>query len=392
MLNLANRVQHVKPSPTIAVATKARVLRNEGRDIISLGIGEPDFDTPEHIKQAGIDAIREGFTKYTPVDGIPDLKAAIINKFKRDNQLNYEADQIIVSVGAKQGIFNLCQALLSAGDEVIIPAPYWVSYPDIVRLANATPVIVSSTADMHYKITPEQLEKAITKKTKLLILNSPSNPSGVAYTKSELQALGEVLNKHPEIFILTDDIYEHILWSGPFVNILNACPSLYDRTVVLNGVSKAYAMTGWRIGYSAGPASIIKTMKIIQSQSTSGACSIAQKASVAALNGDQSIVAHMVKAFHERHDYVFGRLSALSDVHVTPADGTFYLFPNVKANIERLGLPDDIAFAEKLLEKEGLALVPGTAFGTPGAVRISYATDVETLRDAMDRLERFMNK
>jgi aspartate aminotransferase len=391
MLNLANRVQHVKPSATIAVAAKARTLRAAGRDIISLGIGEPDFDTPDHIKQAAIDAIHAGFTKYTPVDGIPDLKNAIMTKFKRENHLDYELNQIIVSVGAKQGIFNLCQALLSAGDEVIIPAPYWVSYPDIVRLADATPVILNTTTEMRYKITPEQLEQAITPKTKLLFLNSPSNPSGVAYTHAELQALGEVLLKHPKVFILTDDIYEHILWSGTFVNILNACPELYDRTVVLNGVSKAYAMTGWRIGYAAGPASVVATMKIIQSQSTSGPCSIAQKAAVEALDGDQSVVTTMVEAFHERHDYVFNRLNVLPEVQVTPADGTFYLFPNVQTSIDRLGLNDDIAFAEALLDKTGLAVVPGSAFGTPGCVRLSYATDLDTLRDAMDRLHDFMD-
>jgi aspartate aminotransferase len=390
MPNLANRVQHVKPSATIAVAAKARALRAAGRDIISLSIGEPDFDTPDHIKQAAIDAIHAGFTKYTPVDGIPDLKNAIITKFKRENALDYELNQIIVSVGAKQGIFNLCQALLSTGDEVIIPAPYWVSYPDIVRLANATPVILNTTTEMRYKITPEQLEQAITPKTKLFFLNSPSNPSGVAYTHAELQALGEVLLKHPDVFILTDDIYEHILWSGSFVNILNACPRLYDRTVVLNGVSKAYAMTGWRIGYAGGPASLIATMKIIQSQSTSGPCSISQKAAVAALDSDQSIVTTMVKAFHERHDYVFKRLSALPEIQVTPADGTFYLFPNVQVSIDRLGLADDVTFAEALLDKTGLALVPGTAFGTPGCVRLSYATDLDTLHDAMDRLQDFM--
>ena len=391
MLNLANRVQHVKPSSTIAVAAKARALRAAGRDIISLSIGEPDFDTPDHIKQAAIEAIHAGFTKYTPVDGIPDLKNAIITKFKRENNLDYELNQIIVSVGAKQGIFNLCQALLNAGDEVIIPAPYWVSYPDIVRLADATPVILNATTDMRHKITPNQLEQAITPKTRLLFLNSPSNPSGVAYTHDELQALSEVLLKHPHVFILTDDIYEHILWSGPFVNILNACPRLYDRTVVLNGVSKAYAMTGWRIGYAGGPAPLIATMKMIQSQSTSGPCSISQKAAVAALNGDQSVVTTMVNAFHERHDYVFNRLSALPEVQVTPADGTFYLFPNVQTSMSRLGFSDDITFAEALLDKTGLALVPGSAFGAPGCIRLSYATDLETLRDAMDRLQQFIS-
>ncbi len=390
MTQLATRLQPVKPSPTLAVSAKAQALRKEGRDIIGLGTGEPDFDTPEHIKQAGIQAIEAGFTKYTAVDGIPELKDAIISKFKRDNGLDYTPNQILVSVGGKQSIFNLCQAYLNPGDEVLIPAPYWVSYPDIALLAGAKPIVLSTTAKARYKITAEQLKASITPKTKLLFLNSPSNPSGIAYTHDELKALADVLLEHPNILIATDDMYEHILWSGPFVNILDACPELYSRTVVLNGVSKAYAMTGWRIGFAGGPEPLIKAMKLIQSQSTSNPCSIAQKAAVAALNGDQSVVKTMVQAFHERHHYLIERLSAMPLVDVIPADGTFYLFPDVSKAIQALHLEDDIAFARALLEKKGVALVPGTAFGTPGCIRLSFATDLETLKDAMNRLESFM--
>jgi len=390
MFELAKRLEPVKPSPTLAVAAKAAALRKAGLDIIGLGTGEPDFDTPDHVKQAAIQAIEAGFTKYTPVDGTPELKEAIIAKFKRDNGLDYQPNQILVSSGGKQSSFNLCQALLNPGDEVIIPAPYWVSYPDMALLAGGKPVVISATTEQRYKITPEQLEAAITPKTKLLFLNSPSNPSGMAYTFAELEALGNVLLKHPNIIIATDDMYEHILWSGPFVNILDACPELFARTVVLNGVSKAYAMTGWRIGYAGGPAKLIKAMKIIQSQSTSNPCSISQKAAVAALNGPQNVIQTMVQAFHERHDYLIKRLDAMPGIQVLPADGTFYLFPNVQTIIERLGLADDVAFTEALLDDVGIALVPGTAFGTPGCIRLSFATDLDTLKEAMDRLERFI--
>ena len=383
------RVQQVKASPTLVVAEKAAQMAAQGLDVISLGVGEPDFDTPEHIKAAGIDAIHQGFTKYTAVDGIAELKQAIIAKFKRDNQLDYEPKQILVSVGGKQSCYNLCQALLNDGDEVLIPAPYWVSYPDMVLLAGGKPVIVPSTIETQYKITPEDLAKAITPKTKLLFINSPSNPSGVAYSLQELQALGEVLMQHPHIIIATDDMYEHIIWSRPFVNILNACPGLYDRTLGLNGVSKAYAMTGWRIGYAAGPAAIIGAMKTIQSQSTSNPCSIAQKAAVAALNGGYDSIHLMVKAFQERHEYVVARLKCIVGINVIPADGTFYIFPSVQALIEQHGFANDIEFSERLLQKEGLALVPGSAFGIEGCIRLSFAVSMDTLRDALDRLARF---
>ncbi|KTD60452.1 aspartate aminotransferase [Legionella santicrucis] len=386
---LATRVQKVKPSPTLAVAAKATQMRAQGHDVINLGTGEPDFDTPNYIKEAAILAIQQGHTKYTAVDGIPELKEAIKNKFKTDNGLDYQLNQILVSVGGKQSCYNLCQALLNPGDEVIIPAPYWVSYPDMVLLADATPVFISTTPSQRYKINAQQLEKAITSKTRLIFLNSPSNPSGVAYTLDELKALAEVLKKHPQIVIATDDMYEHILWSQPFANILNACPELYDRTIVLNGVSKAYAMTGWRIGYAAGPASIMNAMKTIQSQSTSNPCSIAQRAAVAALNGGHESVLEMVKAFHQRHDFVASRLQDIPGVEVIPADGTFYIFPSVQAIIEKRGYANDLEFSEKLLTEAGVALVPGSAFGNEGCIRLSFATSMETLQDALNRLQNF---
>jgi aspartate aminotransferase len=391
-IELAGRIQQVKPSPTLAVAAKAAQMQAKGQDVIGLGTGEPDFDTPQHIKDAAVAAIEAGFTKYTAVDGIPELKQAIIEKFKRDNGLDYQANQILVSVGGKQSCYNLCQAYLNKGDEVIIPAPYWVSYPDMVLLADATPVIIPTTPAQRYKITPEQLEQAITPKTRLFFINSPSNPSGIAYSFSELKALGEVLKRHPQIVIATDDMYEHIMWSQPFVNILDACPELYERTIVLNGVSKAYAMTGWRIGYAGGPAGLISAMKTIQSQSTSNPCSIAQRAAVAALNGGDESVRHMVKAFHERHNYVVERLNAIEGVEVIPADGTFYIFPNVQPIIERRGFANDIEFADALLQDVGVALVPGSAFGSEGCIRISFATSMDILTDAMNRIQKFAEK
>ncbi|STX40335.1 aspartate aminotransferase [Legionella donaldsonii] len=386
---LSDRIQQVKPSPTLAVAAKAAKMRAAGLDIIGLGTGEPDFDTPQHIKDAAIAAIKAGFTKYTAVEGIAELKQAIKDKFKRDNNLDYELNQILVSVGGKQSVYNLCQALINEGDEVIIPAPYWVSYPDIALLAGGVPVFIPSTPAARFKITAAQLEAAITPKTKLVFLNSPSNPSGVAYSLAELKALGDVLKKHPNVFIATDDMYEHIIWTQPFANILNACPELYERTIVLNGVSKAYAMTGWRIGYAGGPAPLIGAMATVQSQSTSNPCSIAQKASVAALNGGDEEVKKMVEAFRQRHDYIVSRLSDIPGIEVIPADGTFYSFPNVQAIIEKRGYQNDVEFAEKLLQEVGVALVPGSAFGNEGCIRLSFATSMDILRDAMDRLQRF---
>jgi len=387
-IELSDRVNRVKPSPTLAVTARAAELRAAGKDVIGLGAGEPDFDTPEHIKEAAIGAIRDGFTKYTAVDGIPGLKQAVAAKFRKDNGLEYAADQILVSVGGKQSFFNLAQALIGAGDEVIIPAPYWVSYPDMVLLADGVPVVVEAGIEQRYKITPEQLEAAITPRTKLFVINSPSNPTGVAYSRDELRALGEVLARHPQVLIATDDMYEHILWADePFSNIVMVCPELYDRTMVLNGVSKAYSMTGWRIGYAAGPADLVKAMKKVQSQSTSNPTSIAQVAAQAALEGDQTCVTEMLKAFKARHDFVVGRLNELDGVETIEGDGTFYTFPSVQPVIQRLsGIDDDVAFAEYLLNEAGVAVVPGSAFGAPGSIRISFATSMENLKQSLDRI------
>jgi aspartate aminotransferase len=386
---LSNRVKAVKPSPTLAITARAAAMRAAGHDIIGLGAGEPDFDTPEPIKQAAIEAINKGFTKYTAVDGTAGLKKAIIDKFKRDNQFDYQANQILVSCGGKQSFFNLAQALLNSGDEVIIPAPYWVSYPDMVLLADGVPVIIEAGQAQGFKITPEQLRQAITPKTRLLVINSPSNPTGAAYSLEELQALGAVLRDFPEILIATDDMYEHILWNqGQFVNILNANPDFYDRTIVLNGVSKAYSMTGWRIGYAAGPADLIEAMCIIQSQSTSNPTSISQVAAEAALNGDQSCITTMLTAFKQRHDWVVNELNTIDGIDCIATDGTFYVFPNVSGLIARLdNIENDLDFTEFLIEKAGVALVPGSAFGCPGHLRISIATSMSHLENALARIK-----
>lgn len=386
-ITLSNRVNNVKPSPTLSITATANRLRSEGKDIIGLGVGEPDFDTPEHIKQAAIEAIHNGQTKYTAVDGTAELKAAVIAKFKRDNNHDYQADQILVSTGGKQTLYNLCQAYLNPGDEVIIPAPYWVSYPDMVILAGGVPVIVEADRSQSYKITAEQLEAAITEKTRLLFINSPSNPSGITYSRDELKALGEVLLKHPTIIIATDDMYEHILFGkNKFVNILMATPELYNQCVVFNGVSKAYSMTGWRIGYVGGPAELIKAMKKIQGQSTSNPCSIAQAAAVAALNGDQSCVRTMVKAFEERHSFVHAALNAIPGVNCLASDGTFYSFPDVSEAIANTkGISDDLELTDLLLNN-GVAVIPGTAFGTKNHIRLSYATSMENLEKALARI------
>ena len=393
-ISLSNRIQRVKPSITLAVTALADQLRAEGRDVIGLAAGQPDFDTPDYIKQAAIEAINKGYTKYTAVDGTAGLKQAIINKFKRENGFDFTAEQILVSVGGKQAIYNLCQTLLNEGDEVIIPAPYWVSYPDIVKLADATPVIVEGDISQSFKITAEQLEQAITDKTRLFIINSPSNPSGKAYTIAELRALGDVLVKHPNIVVMTDDIYEHIVWADEgFNNILNVCPELKDQTVVINGVSKAYSMTGWRIGYSGGPADLIKGMKKNQSQSTSNPTSIAQYAAQAALEGDQSFLKDMCDVFKQRHDYVYETLNTMNGVEVLPSDGTFYSFPSFNAIIDRMdGIEDDVQLAQLLLEKADVALVPGSAFGLSGYIRLSYATDMDSLETALTRINEVLNK
>jgi aspartate aminotransferase len=390
-IKLSTRVQAVKPSPTLAITARAAALRAAGKDVIGLGAGEPDFDTPEHIKEAARRAIAGGKTKYTPVDGTPGLKQAIIAKYQRDNGLDYAPDEILVSCGGKQSFYNLAQALLDPGDEVIIPAPYWVSYPDMAILAGGVPVLLHAGAEQRFKIRPAQLRGALTDKTRLFVINSPSNPTGIAYSADELRALGEVLREFPRVVIATDDMYEHIRWDKhePFVNILNACPDLFGRTLVLNGVSKAYSMTGWRIGYAGGPAEVIKAMKKIQSQSTSNPTSISQYAAEEALNGPQDCIDEMVTAFKARHDYVVDRLNQMPGVDCLATDGTFYVFPSVKGLIDAIdGVTDDLQLAEHLIEHAGVALVPGTAFGAPGHARISIATSMENLENALDRIAK----
>ena len=393
-VKLADRALTIKPSPTLSVSARAAALKAAGKAIISLAAGEPDFDTPEPIKAAAIQAIQEGFTKYTAVEGTPGLRRAIAAKLKRENTLDYTPEQILVSAGCKHSIYNLLMALLNPGDQVIIPAPYWASYPDMVKLTGAEPVIIKTGLEDNFKINQAQLEAAITPKTRLLILNSPSNPTGEYYTREALLKLGEVLLEHPGIVIASDDIYEHILWHAqPFANILNACPTLYDRTVVLNGVSKAYAMTGWRIGYAAGHKPLIQAMADLQSQSTSNPTSIAQIAAQAALEGDQGSVREQCKVFKQRHDFVYTRLNQLKGVKCLPAQGTFYVFPTMEGVIAGIdGVDEDIALAEYFLEKAGLAMVPGSAFGAPGYMRLSFATSLDNLKRAMDRLEGLLGK
>jgi len=388
-LAVSRRVQRVKPSPTMAVSALAAELRAQGRDVIALGAGEPDFDTPEHIKAAAIAAIEAGQTKYTAVDGTVALKDAIRDKFKRDNDLDYTADQILVSSGAKQTCFNLCAAVLNSGDEAIIPAPYWVSYPDMVKLADGEPVIVSATIENDFKISPRALAAAITDRTRLVILNRPSNPTGAAYTRAELAALGAVLVQHRGLVVATDDMYEHIYWADePFTSLAQACPEIYPQTVTINGVSKCYAMTGWRIGYCGGPQEIIQAMKKIQSQSTSNPSSISQAAAVEALAGDQSCIAERAEAFRQRHDYVVAALNDIDGFQCAPGAGTFYAFPNVSGAIEAKGLANDAALCEMLLNEAEVALVPGSAFGAPGHLRLSFATDLDTLKEAISRIAR----
>lgn len=390
-LPVARRVQRVKPSPTLAVTARAARLKAEGKDVVGLGAGEPDFDTPAHIANAGIAAIKSGFTRYTNVDGISELKDAIIAKFARDNDIHYERAQILVSSGAKQTIYNLCMAVLDPGDEAIIPAPYWVSYPDMVLLADALPVMPFAGASQGYKITPRQLAAAITAQTRLVLLNSPCNPTGAAYTRAELRALGEVLIEHPRVIIGTDDMYEKIYWGEePFCSLLTAVPDLYSRTITINGCSKAYAMTGWRLGYCGGPKEVITAMATIQGQSTSNASSISQKAAVAALTGDQSCVTMMNRAFRERHDFVVAGLNELPGVSCLPGAGTFYAFADVTRAIASLGCRDDNEFAEILLTTGGVAVVPGSGFGAPGHIRLSFACGLPTLAKALERMKRVL--
>ncbi len=389
---LSNRVQRIKPSPTLGLSVRVNQLKAQGRDIINLGLGEPDFDTPQLIKEAGINAINEGYTKYTAVEGLLNLRKAVVEKFKRENHLAYTVDQVLISLGSKQGIYNLAQAILNDGDEAIIPAPYWVSYLDIVLLAGGVPVTLSTDIKNHFKITPQQLSDAITPKTKLLILNSPNNPSGMMYSKQELMALGEVLKKHPSIVIASDDMYEHIQWTGEnFCNILNACPALSSRALVFNGVSKTYAMTGWRIGYCAGPKEIITAMTNIQSQSTSSANAMAQMAAESALQGSQDCVEAMRRAYQKRHDFLVKALNEIPGVNCLASSGSFYIFPDFSEFMTRhQDIKDDLALAEYFLMKANVAVIPGSAFGVPNCMRISFVVEIDKLGEAVDRIKQLI--
>ena len=386
---VAHRAANIKPSPTLAVTAKAAELKAAGRDIIALSAGEPDFDTPAHISEAAIKAIRDGRTKYTAAGGMPELKQAVADKFRRENGLEYKPEQVLVSCGAKHSIYNVMQALLDPGDEVIIPAPYWVSYPDMAKLAGAEPVVIRAGLRQRFKITRKQLDRFITDKTRLFMINSPSNPTGVSYSDAELADIAALLVEHPEIIILTDDIYEHILWGQEgFRNILNVCPELSDRTVVVNGVSKAYSMTGWRIGYLGGPLPLVRAAQKIQSQSTSNPSSISQYAALAALNGDQTYIRESTAVFKQRHDFVHAGLNGIDGVECTASDGTFYSFPNMQGVIDRLDrVKNDVELGEYLLERAEVALVPGSAFGAKGYMRLSYATSMENLEKAIQRLK-----
>ncbi len=391
---LANALSRVKPSATIAVTQKARELKAAGMDVIGLGAGEPDFDTPDNIKDAAIDAIKRGETKYTAPDGIPELKQAIIDKFKRENDLDYKPSQIIVSTGGKQVIYNAFVATLNEGDEVLIPAPYWVSYPDMVALCGGTPVAMPTDLESGFKITPEQLDQAITAKTKWVILNSPSNPSGAAYSAAEIEALGEVLLRHPHVQIFSDDIYEHLTYEGEFKTIAQLVPGLNDRTITMNGVSKAYAMTGWRIGYAGGPEAIIKAMGKVQGQSTSNTSSISQWASVEALNGPQDYLKERLEVFRGRRDMVVSMLNQAQGISCPTPEGAFYVYPSCAGCIGKTSgqgalITSDEEFVTALLQEEGVAVVHGSAFGLAPHFRVSYATSTEALEEACKRIQRF---
>ena len=389
MHQVSERMNRVLPSATSAVLNLAAKLREEGKDIISLGAGEPDFDTPLHIKEAAIKAIKDGHTKYTAIDGTLTLKKAIINKFKQDNDLIYDFDQIIVSSGAKQTLFNLCMGLLQYGDEAIIPTPYWVSYPDMVRIADATPRFIATDIESNFKISPKILEDSISNKTRLIFLNSPSNPTGSCYTKEELIEIGNVLLNYPNVIIASDDIYEKIHWGkSKFYNIGTAVPELYNRVISINGVSKCYAMTGWRIGYAGGPREIITSMKTVQSQSTSNPCSISQIAATEAINGNQDCVVNMVIEYKKRNDFIINALNKIPGFECNSADGAFYAFPRADKAIQSNNLKNDIELAALILNKAGVVVVPGTPFGAPGYIRLSYACSMNDLEKATDRITK----
>ncbi len=391
---VSNNLKRIKPSPTMAVTQKAKELKASGKDIIGLGAGEPDFDTPDNIKLAAIKAIKDGDTKYTAVDGTPKLKNAIIKKFKRENNLDYKTSQITVGTGGKQVIYNAMMATLNEGDEVIIPAPYWVSYPDIVLLAGGSPVILECNEKQGFKINPLELEKFITKKTKWIILNSPSNPTGACYSKKEIIEIGKVLEKHPHIFILSDDIYEHVVYENFKFFTIAQIDNLKDRVLTMNGVSKAYSMTGWRIGYAAGPENIIKAIAKIQSQSTSNPSSISQAAAVEALDGVQDFIKDRATSFQERRDFVVKALNAIEGIECLKPDGAFYVFPSCKGLLGKKDskgneIKKDIDFVQSLLENNGVAVVQGSAFGLDGFFRISYATSKENLNNALEKITSF---
>lgn len=394
-LTLSDAVNRVEPSATIAVTTKAAELRAAGEDVVGLGAGEPDFDTPQHIKDAAVAAISAGKTKYTPADGLPELKEAICAKFKRDNDLSYTPAQIHIAPGGKPVLYNALVATLNEGDEVVIPAPYWVSYPEMVKLCGGTPVTISCGPNAKYKLTPEALEAAITPKTKWLILNSPSNPTGAAYTKAELKALGAVLLRHPQVWIMTDDMYEHLVYDGfEYQTIAQVEPALYDRTLTVNGVSKAYAMTGWRIGYAGGPEALIKVMRKVISQTTSNPCSISQYAAIAALNGSHDFLPERNAAFKQRRDFVVAELNKADGLTCDTPEGAFYVYPSCAGAIGKTTqsgklIETDADFATALLEQEKVAVVFGAAFGLSPAFRVSYATSMEALSKAMDRIQKF---
>tara|TARA_B100001778_G_C18542483_1_gene609006 strand:- start:118 stop:1302 length:1185 start_codon:yes stop_codon:yes gene_type:complete len=393
-MKLSNRISNTKTSATIAMSMKARELKAQGKDIISLSAGEPDFDTPEHIKDSAIKSINEGNTKYTPVDGMISLKQSIVEKFKNENNLDYDLSQILVSTGCKQSIYNLCQATLDKGDEVLIPSPYWVSYPEIVKLSDASPVFIETNSDNDFKVTGQMLLDNITNRTKMLLLNSPSNPSGFIYNEEDLKDIGRVLKEYPNIIIASDDIYEHIIFNEKrFVNILNVCPDLYNQTVILNGVSKAYAMTGWRIGYAAGNNEIIQAMKKIQSQSTSCTCSISQSAATAALSYGNEEVKKMVSEYQRRSEFLYNELNKIEGIEYKKPDGSFYAFINVDGLINSLdGINDDFDLAEYFLNEGEVAVVPGTAFGSKNHIRISFATSMENLEKAVGRVKNLLSR
>uniref|UniRef100_UPI0040498159 pyridoxal phosphate-dependent aminotransferase n=1 Tax=Candidatus Pelagibacter sp. TaxID=2024849 RepID=UPI0040498159 len=391
---ISNNLKKIKPSPTIAVTQKARELKAAGKDVIGLGAGEPDFDTPENIKEAAIKAIKDGDTKYTAVDGTPALKKAIVDKFKRENNLDYDLDQITVGAGGKHVIYNAMMATLNEGDEVIVPAPYWVSYPDMVLLAGGTPIILECNEKQGFKVSPSELEKVITPKTKWIILNSPSNPTGACYSESDIRELSKVLTKHPHVYILSDDIYEHVIYEGFKFFTIAQINELKDRVLTMNGVSKAYSMTGWRIGYAAGPKEIVNAIAKIQSQSTTNPSSISQAAAVEALNGKQDFIKERAKSFQERRDFVVRALNEIDGIECLNPDGAFYVFPSCKGLIGKKDLNgnvlnNDSDFVKSLLENSGVAVVQGSAFGLEGFFRISYATSMENLKKALEKISSF---